>query len=169
MTPNFFAKGTLLVPSGTTANPSQMHLHVICTNPDATGRQLLVSISTWRDGCDPTCILQRHEHEWLWKDRSFVEYRYTQLRPHGQLVDRVRERVFEPQDDMNGQAFLKVCRGIERSPFTPGPMKEHYRTAAKAVSQVRATPRDAGSKPFGDLPVRTGTPRFPAMETTPRP
>lgn len=34
---NFFRKGTLLIPSGPARDPSRRHLHVICTNPDATG------------------------------------------------------------------------------------------------------------------------------------
>ena len=134
---NFFKRGTLLVPSGTPEDPKRKHLHVICTDPDAAGKQLLVSISTFYPGADPTCILRRDRHPWLTKEASFVEYRYTRLRRHFDLIEGVRRDIFLPKEDMNGQDFLRVCRGIERSPQTPEPMCRFYRRMAAAERGAR--------------------------------
>lgn len=142
---NFFRAGTLLIPSGPPADPDRMHLHVICTNPDAAMQQIVVSISTYEPGDDPTCILLRGCHKSLTKPQSFVVYQYTRIRLHEQLLEGVRKAMFVPKLDMNGQDFLRICRGIEKSPRTPQTMKNAYRRMAAAENQARveARSRDA--------------------------
>lgn len=134
---NFFRRGTLLIPSGPPSDPDRKHLHIICTDPDAEGRQVLVSARTWYDGCDKTCVLRFGDHDWLWKDKSFIDYGFARIKMHGLLIQRVQDRTFSTSCDMNGQAFLKVCRGIERSPFTPQPVLRHYRQFCDAQALAR--------------------------------
>ncbi|RYY18162.1 MAG: hypothetical protein EON55_00185 [Alphaproteobacteria bacterium] len=136
-TPNFFKRGTLLVPSGP---PGKKHLHVICTDPDPTGRQILVSISTFKPGHDETCILLSFQHPWLWKDKSFVDYGFAALREHRELIRGVELDVFIPMDDIDRQTFGRIRSGIERSPFTPGPIVRHYRNALVVERGASAMP-----------------------------
>lgn len=148
---NFFRRGTLLIPSGPMTDPSRMHLHVICTNPDVGGKQILVSISTYEEGDDETCILLKSNHAWLSKERSCVDYRYTCLRTHASLIEGVRQKAFLSKEDMNGQDFLRICTGIEKSPFTPGAMRNLYRrmniAEAQARSELQSASRVSSTRP----------------------
>lgn len=126
---NFFKRGTMLVPSGP---PGKMHLHVICTNPDPGGLQILVSISTVVPGHDEACILLEYQHPWLFRPKSFVDYRFAALRNHRDLIEGVKREVFVPKADIDGQTFGRIRNGIENSRFTPGPIKRHYRLALAA-------------------------------------
>ena len=134
---NFFRKGTLLIPSGPDYDLDRMHLHVICTNPDATGEQIVVSIGTHEPGMDATCILLKGAHECLKKPQSSVDYLFTRLISHQRLKEGVRQEEYVPKEDMKGQDFLRICKGIERSPRTSQKMKDAYRVMAAAEERAR--------------------------------
>ena len=97
--------GTILVPSGTYHNPYQKHLHIVCTDPDDQGRVVLVSVTTWiNDLCDGTCILLEHEHPWLWKPKSYVNYR-KRLMHFVQIVlnfDKMSRQIDHDLQDADG-------------------------------------------------------------------
>lgn len=114
---------TILVPSGTTHDPGKKHLFVICTEPCVDGKQVIVSISTkTSDICDLTCILQSHEHSFLVAE-SFVFYRKARIEFTTALINGVERGVFYPKENMNGQTFLRILRGICGSPQTPPKVK----------------------------------------------
>lgn len=118
-------KGTLLIPSGPAHDPERPHLFVICTDPCAAGKQLLVPVcSRVNDLCDATCILQPHEHRFLNRE-SFAFYRKAKIEPQDLLVRGVAEQVFRPHDDLNGQSFLRVYNGICRSPQTSRMVRQY--------------------------------------------
>lgn len=118
-------KGTILIPSGPTADPDRKHLFVVCTDPCENNQQVLVPISSVRSRlCDQTCLLQPHEHPFLRRE-SFVFYRQTRIEAHQVLLDGVAQSLFEPRDDMNGQTFLRVFNGICRSSQTPRRVKRY--------------------------------------------
>jgi hypothetical protein len=72
-------RGTLLVLSGTHVDPDKHHLFVICTDECDNGNFLIAPLCTWTNSyCDPTCILQPHEHQFI-KQKSYVLYRKCQL------------------------------------------------------------------------------------------
>ena len=77
--PGMQKEGTVLIPSGPSHDPGRMHLHVVCTDPDNDGCQLIVSICTKINSlCDPSCTLQPHEHPFLTKE-SYVLYRNAEI------------------------------------------------------------------------------------------
>lgn len=119
-------KGTLLIPSGPSHDSERKHLHVICTDCDNEGKQLIVSVSSKTNSpCDETCLLQIHEHEFL--DRvSYVFYRKAKIVSQSSLVNGVEQNIFIPRDDMNGQTFLRIKSGICRSPQTPNKIKKYF-------------------------------------------
>lgn len=123
----FFAKGTLLVPSGTEFNPSKMHLHVVCNDTDQDGNNLLVPIATWtNDLCDGTCVLLKHEHDWLTKPKSYVMYRKAELFPADRLVRGLEQKKITQKTDCNAQVFLRIKNGVCNSPHTPRKIKHYF-------------------------------------------
>lgn len=118
--------GTLLIPSGPAIDPGRRHLHVICTDTDEQGMNLLVSVTSWTNElCDPTCRLAAHEHPWL-IHASYVLYRKAELREAVKLDAGIRQGLFTLEAPMNGQAFLRVRNGICTSPHTPRRIKRYF-------------------------------------------
>lgn len=116
---NLFRRGTLLIPSGPEHDRERLHLHVICTDPDREGLQLVVPVCSMPAGAfDGTCTLSPHEHRFIRKP-SYVNYRDIEVVGHDDLVSGVEEELFMPRPDLNPQAFLKVVRGITASRRTP--------------------------------------------------
>lgn len=118
--------GTLLIPSGPSHDPGRRHLHVICNDTDADGRNLLVPITTWaNDRCDGTCRLEAHEHPWL-RHSSFILYRKAEVREAEKLEAGIRRGMFVVREPMNGQTFLRVRNGVCASPHTPRKIKRYF-------------------------------------------
>lgn len=126
------AAGTLLIPSGPAHNPGLRHLHVVCTDPDAEGKQVVVSITTWtNDLCDATCIMEAFMHPYL-RHKSYVFYRKARIETSDVLEEGLEQNIFEAKEPMNGQAFLRIRNGICASPHTPRKVKRHMGCAGAA-------------------------------------
>ena len=126
-------KGTVLIPSGPSHDPGKLHLQVICTDPDANGRQLLVSVCTKINNlCDAACTLQAHEHPILTKE-SYVFYRKAEIVQQSALANGVAAKLLFPKEDMNGQTFLRITKGICTSIHTPRKIKRYFGCAEGAV------------------------------------
>ena len=119
-------KGTVLIPSGPSHDPDRMHLHVILTDPDSDGCQLIVSIcSKINNICDPTCTLQSHEYSFL-KSESYVFYRKAEIVKQSALENGVAAKLLIQKDDINGQTFLRIAKGICTSIQTPKKIKRYF-------------------------------------------
>ncbi|MEH6789953.1 hypothetical protein [Parasphingorhabdus sp.] len=119
-------KGAVLMPSGPSHDPGRMHLYVICTDLDQEGRQLIVSIcSKINNLCDPACTVQAHEHSFLNKE-SYVFYRKAQIVDGSSLENGVAAKLFIPKEDVNGQTFLRITKGICTSIQTPKKIKKYF-------------------------------------------
>lgn len=122
----FFARGTLLVPSGPSHDPKRRHLHVICNDTDANGLNLLVPVVSWtNDLCDDTCVLSAYEHPWLNKPRSYLLYRKADLFEAATLQRRVEAQSVTAAEACNAQVFLRIRNGICTSPHTPRKIKRY--------------------------------------------
>jgi len=118
-------RGTVLIPSGPSHDPNRLHLFVICTDPCQGGMQVIVSIASRVNNLsDQTCVLQPHEHPFLTHE-SFVLYRYARIELQTKLVEGVTRGVFKPHQDVNGQTFLRILKGICGSPQTPRKVKKY--------------------------------------------
>ncbi len=125
MAANLFRRGTLLIPSGPANDPWRKHTHIICTDPDDEGRQVLVSICSIRgDLYDRTCELRAGVHTGV-RHPSYVSYRHADFATHDQLRLGVKKSLLIPKEDLNRQDFLRVTRGIALSKHTPGKIKAH--------------------------------------------
>jgi len=123
-------KGTLLIVSGPKHDPERKHLHVICNDPDDDGNVALISVcSVTGTNHDTTCILQKHEHAFL-KHESFVLYARAKIVSESSLRKGVEAKLMVMHDDMNGQAFLRVLKGVCRSSQTPRKVKRYLGCAS---------------------------------------
>lgn len=118
-------KGTILMPSGTAVDPGRKHLFVVCTDPCTACEQVIVPILTFTNTlCDQTCVISAKEHEFI-KHKSYVSYRHSSIRLSAALMLGVEEGIFKPQEDMNGQTFLRVFKGLSASNQTPRKVKAY--------------------------------------------
>jgi hypothetical protein len=110
-------QGSLLVPSGPN---NGMHLFVVVTKMCANGMHLLLSISSIKDGkkYDNSCVLEAEEHEFIDR-RSFVYYKMPEQRRASGLVKCVESGLFKPRENVSADVFDRICKGLERSDFTP--------------------------------------------------
>jgi hypothetical protein len=118
-------KASLLVPSGTYHDPEKKHLHVICSNPDANGDVVIVSITSYtNDLCDQTCLLQQHEHPWL-RHLSYVLYRKAEIVSAAALKSGVESGEVIVRDDVKPQTYLRIKNGLCNSTQTKRKVKQY--------------------------------------------
>ena len=90
----FYKAGTLIIPSGPSHELSRPHLWIVCNDTDANGRNLTVSVATYTNAiCDGTTILLKHEHPYLYKEKSYILYRNYEIRVAEKLE---RGKFYEP-------------------------------------------------------------------------
>ena len=126
MTAVVVKKGTILIPSGTDANPDKNHLHIICNDPCANGQVLLVSISSVNPNSipDETCFLNAGDHRFI-KHKSFVKYSKSRLYYADNLLSGLNASKFKLYDPVVEYIFLKIKHGIIRSIHTPRKIKQY--------------------------------------------
>lgn len=111
---------TLLVPSGSSANPDGKHLFVIVNDACPDGKHALVSFSTIREGqhYDPTCVLEPGAHDFV-KQRSFVCYQFSRIDFTDHLIKCVQGWTFTEKPPVSDDLLAKIIAGIPVSDFTP--------------------------------------------------
>lgn len=128
---------TLLVKSGTSFDPSKLHLFVICTDECEKGKHVLVPVCKLiNDLCDKTCLLNTHEHPFL-TCKSYILYRKARIESSFDLISGVTNRHFKPREDMNGQTFLRIKNGLCASPHTPRKIKFYLRCVSYEENSLR--------------------------------
>lgn len=114
-------RSTLLIPTGSTADPNKRHLFVVLCDPVGRyGEALLVSISTTpNDGrrFDGTCLLSPGDHPFVKVD-SFVEYRWARIEHESQLRQGLQGGAFIARDPVSEPVFKRILDGVRMSPFT---------------------------------------------------
>lgn len=129
--PYVAAKGhTLLVPSGTDADPNKKHLNVVLTEMCGNGCHLLVSISTIRPNVfhDPACVIKAGEHPFI-KDDSFAVYRLAQTPTAAHITKCVDGWVYMKKESVSDALLQRMCEGVEKSQFAPARIQTYYRGA----------------------------------------
>lgn len=114
-------KGTLLIHSGSLADPDKKHLFVILTDPVGPDELvLLASFSTFRTEyfCDDTCLVEgnKKEHEFI-TDPSFIRYQLLRIETAAKLVAGVSSKVMTPSYPAKDHLFERICAGVFASPF----------------------------------------------------
>lgn len=115
----------MLVPSGAQHDPNQMHLHIICNDTCDLGYNLLVSVSSYYDGCDNTCELNAGEHDSV-IHLSYVFYAKAKIYRAEDLERGFVKEILIPKPDMPAEVFVRVENGICTSPDTPRKIKKYF-------------------------------------------
>jgi hypothetical protein len=111
-------KATLRMPSGPADDPDRLHLWVILTDTCQDGANLLVSISSVKDGQfhDDSCIIQPGEHRRIIKP-SWVEYRRCRVELSAALVRGEAAWLYHREVPVTDELFERMCAGLLTSDF----------------------------------------------------
>jgi len=129
---------TFLLLSGTYHRPDLKHLHVVCSDINENGLVLIVPIRTLKAeqiNFDNTCMLQKHEHEWL-RFQSYIEYKRARLVSADALMNELNQHSKVFREPVSGQVLLKIINGFCRSKFTPQKIKR-YLNCAKPLRPIQ--------------------------------
>jgi len=119
-----YKKGTMLVPSGPRHDNKQKHLHIICNDTCDLGFNLLVSVSSFYDGCDSTCELDSGDHPSV-THLSYVFYAKAKIYKAADLENGFVNEILIPKPDMEDEVFERVEAGICTSLDTPRKIKKY--------------------------------------------
>ena len=107
---------TLLIPSGTVADPGKKHLFFILTNRCADGFHLAISMSSIKSGRvhDPTCLLKVGDYPFIDRD-SFMSYRLSRQLHHEGIKNGVESPLYIAKEDCNLDVLQRIIDGVEVS------------------------------------------------------
>ncbi len=145
---NLVKRGTLLIKSGTYHRSDLRHFNIVCTDPDEKDRQLIVSISSIKDGqeYDPACVLDDHEHRFI-RHPSFVKYEFAKIAYRRQLLRKLDNKTALPYPpSLTEEVFKKVLKGIDVSEFVEPRFRDHYHRSLLCSGQANRL-RTAPSRP----------------------
>lgn len=103
------------------------HLWVVITRPAADGSVVMVNVTSWRQGCDETCIIAAGEHPFV-HHQTVVAYAYIKE----VSADRQREilanpTVCVPHAPVSPQLLERIRRGALASREVSGRVKAAIR------------------------------------------
>jgi hypothetical protein len=115
----------MLMPSGTSVDPTKKHLFIVCTDKCANGKHLLVTVTGWTNNlCDATTRLAAGEHPFITKD-SYILYRKCRIETAEDLGKGVDGGIFIPRDAAGNELMAKILAGICTSEQTPRKVKRY--------------------------------------------
>lgn len=122
-------KATLLIPSGPNHDLNRKHLHIVVTDPNATGYVLIVSVVSIppTNIYDPSCTFFPGEHSFIVKD-SYVAFRFSRVVQASLLEAEVAAGNYIAKPDLDEKRFADVVEGLADSPFTTPKILKFYQT-----------------------------------------
>lgn len=96
-----------------------LHLWLVCTLPDDEGRVVILNLTSFDSGTDPTCLIEGGEHPFVRHD-SLIEYQRGQLVPIAWIERAFDAGLFFSHAAASDELIAKIREGACRSDFTPG-------------------------------------------------
>ena len=112
---------------------SKPHLWVVVSHPDPAGFVLMYSLTSFKDGCDTTCLIKPGEHIWVVHD-TIVLYDDGRLFPAAQSERLLRSRSIRRQRPVSRALLAKIQHGAFRSPCAR-PIHQKMVRASLAVAE----------------------------------
>lgn len=101
------------------------HLFVVCTEPCANRKVVLVNISSWKGAiCDGTVRLQSGVHPFINKD-SYAVYQYSEVERCITVEAGEHQGRYVRRESFPEPYLTEVFDGIARSRFTPRKVKKY--------------------------------------------
>lgn len=103
-----------------TAVDLHRHLWVIISDPliDVTDPVIIVNFTTYKEGKDPTCILQAGDHPFI-KHPTAVDYRNAIDVPNAGLEASANRGQVVLQEPLKPEILHRIRQGATESPFIP--------------------------------------------------
>lgn len=126
-------KATLLMPSGPPGDPDRLHLWVVLTDPCSLEANLIVSISTIREGRfhDPACVLEPGDHRRITAP-SWANFRMGRAIHCRVLVKGEAAWLYRADAPVTDAVIEKLCAGLMESDHTPLRLKRYFEGTAPA-------------------------------------
>jgi len=110
------------------------HLWVVLTGLDeATGKVIVVNLTTLRAGSDTTVILKRGDHDFI-EHETVVFYLDAQWVPAVALEAAVNQRAGRRLAPFRADVLERICAGLLVSKFTPKQIKIWWQAKFPAKS-----------------------------------
>jgi hypothetical protein len=106
---------------------SPEHLWIVVAGPTLADEFVIFNITSWREGCDESCIVESGEH-------SFVQHRSVVAYARGQLLSREMWALLQRygcnmKARVSPELLRKVQEGALASDFTAGKLQSIVREA----------------------------------------
>ena len=126
---------SLLIQSGPPHDLERKHLFIVLTIPISESQSdskkvVLACVSSYRYGCDTSCILRLGDHPFI-KHCSFVDYAKTRLETTEKLLSGVNQNTLQPLAPVNEKVIVRICQGLESSKHLPKKIHRFYKLASK--------------------------------------
>jgi hypothetical protein len=122
-------KATLLIPSGPSHDPNRKHLHIVVTDPNASGDVLIVCVVSIppTNIYDSSCTFFPGEHPFIVKD-SYIAFGFSRVVQAGLLEAKVAAGDYIAKADLDEKRFADVVVGLTDSPFTTPKILKFYQS-----------------------------------------
>ncbi|MEO0371285.1 MAG: hypothetical protein AAF231_07500 [Pseudomonadota bacterium] len=97
----------------------------MCNDTCALGFNLLVPVSSFYDGCDVTCELDKGDHPFL-NHLSYVFYAKAGIYRAKQISAGLQAGIVEGMPELADAVFQRVATGLCASPDTPRKVKTYF-------------------------------------------
>jgi hypothetical protein len=93
------------------------HLWFVISEPRLDPREvLIVNFTTWKEGCDPACIVEPGEHPFV-RHRTYVRYRAAQSRSLAQLAALLIKNLLVREEPASPELLARMRHGAGISRF----------------------------------------------------
>jgi hypothetical protein len=97
----------------------ECHLWIIISDPMRDPeRVLIVNFTSWYEGRDPSCVLQRGEHPFI-KHKTCVNYRESRITSLGKIQAAVDSGALRIRQSVSSKVLANIRRGAAVSLFIP--------------------------------------------------
>jgi hypothetical protein len=121
---------------------------VVAELPGSPEQVVAVSLTTRRDGCDTTVILDPDDHKFIVRE-TVIDYGNTRIFDRNELVDRINKKFFGTNDPFKDDIVKRLQQGLVSSPFTPNGIKTICATIfSTGAPSIEPGPTDSSSEPI---------------------
>lgn len=132
----FKKRGAFLRKSGPSYDPDRMHLHIICTDEQAFGTILVVSMCSLEPNTnDRACLLNIGDHRFIDR-RSYIHYRKTEIMDLTALQELLRRGDIVPEEDCREDVFDRICEGLLASRAARANHKGYFRASREPFPEA---------------------------------
>jgi len=104
---------TFLIPTPPRFNAE--HLFIIIAIEKSSHKALMVNVTSYKEGCDGSCILNVGEHPFL-THRSVINYADARITTVGAIEESLKQKFFKIHEPVSSDLLKKIQQGGLNSP-----------------------------------------------------